>query len=114
MKANNVVQFPVINPTLYSEEQLVAASAAETKELLDNVNDMIINSSLDVSLEVFNKIEDMLPVHDMDNPLFQKDSVFIHEAIKSAMARRFGIRHEIQALSEKTVDISKSDIQWID
>ena len=48
MKANNVVQFPVINPTLYSEEQLVAASAAETKELLDNVNDMIINSSLDV------------------------------------------------------------------
>tara|TARA_B100000131_G_C17871309_1_gene514352 strand:- start:348 stop:704 length:357 start_codon:yes stop_codon:yes gene_type:complete len=111
-KKNNVVQFPIVNPDLYTKEAL-QQSKLESKALLENVFDHIVDISLEMSMGLFNEIETRLPYHDPMDPDMQKDFVLIHEAIKSAIARRYGLKHEMQGFAEKSIDITKSDIQWI-
>lgn len=99
MAANNLIQFPIGGRPQIDREKLLA--------------DEIIDVSLEISLGVFNVIEEIFLEDALATIEHQKDYVFIHEAIKSAIARRYGKQHRLQKYVEENIDINSSDIKWL-
>lgn len=102
-----IIPFP--GKKLTPEENAANNSNNEIK-----LHDHIVNISLDMSINVFNQFDTShLPVVSFDDTN-KKDFVLIHEAIKSAVSRLYGVVHELQTMEHSCVDLALSDIQFDD
>ena len=74
----------------------------------------IVNTSLDISLGVFNKFDVSHLPQIMFADTNKKDFILVHEAIKSAICRLYNVKHELQDAEHKCIDLALSDIEWLD
>jgi hypothetical protein len=80
----------------------------------EHLKEHITNTALDISIGVFNKFDMAhLPAITF-NEGNKRDFVLIHESIKSAIARLYGLKHELQESNAKCIDLAMSDIQFDD
>ena len=103
-----VIPFPGVE---LSDEQ------NEKNRKLDNQEQLIehiVNTSLDISLGVFNKFDVSHLPQIMFADTNKKDFILVHEAIKSAICRLYNVKHELQDAEHKCIDLALSDIEWLD
>jgi len=103
-----VIPFP---GTKLSDEQMEKNRKLDKQEQL---KEHIVNTSLDISLGVFNKFDMSHLPQIMFNDTNKKDFVLIHEAIKSAICRLYNVKHELQEVQHDCIDLALSDIEWLD
>ncbi len=103
-----VIPFP---GTKLSDEQIEKNRKLDKQEQL---KEHIVNTSLDISLGVFNKFDMSHLPQIMFNDTNKKDFVLIHEAIKSAICRLYNVKHELQEVQHDCIDLALSDIEWLD
>lgn len=84
-------------------------------ELNAELDDMIIDVSLDLSLGLFSRLQSILPMGDDDpilDPSMQKSMILIHEAIKGAVARAYQREHFLHEFSDDVIQFEGSDIRF--
>lgn len=80
----------------------------------EHLKEHITNTALDISIGVFNKFDmSHLPAIRFEEGN-KRDFVLIHESIKSAIARLYGFKHELQESDAKCINLAMSDIQFDD
>lgn len=83
------------------------------EELQNELDDMIIDVSLDLTMGVFSRLESTFP----DTDLFiekdmQKSMILIHEAIKGAVARAYKREHFLHSFAEEVIKFEEADIKF--
>ena len=83
------------------------------EELQNELNDMIIDVSLDLTMGVFSRLESTFPDTDLfiDKDM-QKSMILIHEAIKGAVARAYKQEHFLQQFAEEVIKFENADIKF--
>ena len=83
------------------------------EEQAQELDDLIVDISLDLSLGIYNRLDFDLPeeyaFHDTE---VQKSLILIHEAIKAAVSRAYGREHYLHQVAEDLIQIDGSDIRF--
>jgi len=83
------------------------------EERAQELDDLIIDISLDLSLGVYNRLDFELPEElTFEDEKVQKSLILIHESIKSAVARMYGKEHFLQQVSDDMINIEGADIKF--
>lgn len=87
--------------------------AKTAEERAQELEDLIIDISLDLSLGVYNRLDFELPEDvTFEDEKVQKSLILIHEAIKAAVARMYGKEHFLQQVSDDLIKLEGADIRF--
>lgn len=88
----------------------------KTREQLENeLDDLIIDVSLDLTMGVFSRLESTFPDdtdHLFSDESMQKSMILIHEAIKAAVSKAYKTEHFLHEFTEEVIKFEGSDIRF--
>jgi len=84
------------------------------EELQDQLDEMIVDVSLDLTMGLFSRLESTFPEGSdlfVDKDM-QKSMILIHEAIKGAVARAYKREHFLHSFAEEVIKFEGADIRF--
>lgn len=85
------------------------------KELEGELENLIIDVSLDLTVGVFSRLESTFPQESIDimkDENMQKSMILIHEAIKAAVSRAYNKEHFLHGFAEEFIKFEGADIKF--
>lgn len=95
---------------------IIPFPSKKSREQLENqLDDLIIDVSLDLTMGVFSRLESTFPENADDlftNESMQKSMILIHEAIKAAVSKAYKREHFLHEFTEEVIKFEGADIRF--